>query len=155
MKTEKSKVGRPTTYSQEIADKICILLGEGQTLRAICSMPDMPVVTTIWRWEQKYPEFCKLSAQAREDGTHVLAEECLSIADDPVLNPQDKRVRIDTRLRLIGKWNSKKYGDRIEHEVNHLFIPLDQLAQKIQSLESDHSQPEAVHGRGLIGLSGF
>lgn len=144
MKTEKPKltVGRPTEYTEELAEKVCALLGEGKTMRSICAMPDMPVVTTIWRWEQRYPEFCKLSQRAREDGTHVLADECILIADDPVLTPQDKRVRIDTRLRLIGKWNAKKYGDKIEHEVNHLFIPLDQLAQKIQSLESDHSQSE-------------
>jgi len=138
MKTEKPKsaVGRPTSYSQDIADKICILLGEGKTLRSICAMEGMPVVTTIWRWEQKYPEFCKLSLRAREDGTNCLAEECLEIADNPILDPQDKKVRIDTRLRLIGKWNAKRYGDKIEHEVSHQFIPLDQLAQKIQSLES-------------------
>lgn len=128
--------GRPTTYSQEISDKICILLGEGKTLRSICAMPDMPCVTTIWLWEQKYPEFLKVSTRARENGTNVLAEECISIADDPVLDPQDKRIRIDTRLRLIGKWNAKKYGDKIEHEVSHQFIPLDQLAQKIQLIES-------------------
>jgi hypothetical protein len=138
------KVGRPTTYSQEIVDKICILLGEGKTLRAICAMEGMPNITTIWRWERKYPEFCKVSTQAREDGTHILAEECLAIADDPILEPQDKRVRIDTRLRLIGKWNAKKYGGRIECEVSHQFIPLDQLAQKIQRLDSDRSEPEAV-----------
>ena len=136
MKTEKSKAGRPTSYSQDIADKICILLGEGKTLRSICAMEGMPCLTTIWNWEQRYPEFLKLSTRAREDGANVLAEECLEIADDPVLDPQDKRVRIDTRLRLIGKWNAKRYGDRVEHEVSHQFIPLDQLAQKIQSLES-------------------
>ena len=107
-------------------------------------MPDMPCVTTIWTWEQKYPEFLKLSQRAREDGTNVLAEECIEIADDTILNPQDKRIRIDTRLRLIGKWNSKRYGDKIEHEVSHQFIPLDQLAQKIQLLDSDRSEPEAV-----------
>ena len=104
----------------------------------------MPDVTTVFAWEQKYPELSKLSMRARGDGTNVLAEECLSIADDPVLDPQDKGVRIDTRLRLIGKWNAKKYGDKIEHEVSHQFIPLDQLAQKIQSLESDHSKSEAA-----------
>ena len=47
-----------------------------------------------------------------------MAEECIDISDDPELDPQDKRVRIDTRLRLIGKWNAKRYGDKIEHEVS-------------------------------------
>jgi len=111
-------------------------------MRSICAMSHMPCLTTIWNWERKHPEFLKHSAQAREYGTHSLADECLSIADDPVLDPQDKKVRIDTRLRLIGKWNAKRYGDKIEHEVSHQFIPLDQLAQKIESLDSNRSQPE-------------
>jgi hypothetical protein len=35
MKNEKPKlaVGRPTTYSEEIANKICTLLAEGRTMR--------------------------------------------------------------------------------------------------------------------------
>ena len=136
MKTEKTKVGRPTKYSEEIANEICDLLGEGKTMRSICALSDMPCLTTIWTWEQKYPEFLKLSTRAREHGTHFLADQCIEIADDPILDPQDKRIRIDTRIRLIGKWNAKRYGEKIEHEVNHQFIPLDQLAQKIQSLES-------------------
>jgi hypothetical protein len=53
--------------------------------------------------------------RARQHGTHFLAGDCLRISDDPGLEPQDKRVRIDTRLRLIGKWNAKEYGDKIAH----------------------------------------
>lgn len=54
--------------------------------------------------------------RAREKGTHLMADECIAIADDPMLEPHDKRIRIDTRLRLIGKWNSKRYGDKVEVE---------------------------------------
>jgi hypothetical protein len=134
----KTKIGRPTKYCEETVNKICLLLGEGKTMRSICAMSDMPCLATIWTWERNHQEFLKLSTRAREDGTNVLAEECLSIADDPILDPADKRIRIDTRLRLIGKWNSKRYGARFDYAVSHQFIPLDQLAQKIQSLESEH-----------------
>ena len=64
------------------------------------------------------PQFLHDSTRAREKGTHQLADECIAIADDPMLDPNDKRIRIDTRLRLIGKWNAKKYGDKVEHQVN-------------------------------------
>jgi hypothetical protein len=40
-----------------------------------------------------------------------MADECIKIADDASLDPQDRRVRIDTRLKLIGKWNVKVYGE--------------------------------------------
>ena len=50
-------------------------------------------------------------------GTHNLADECLEIADRPGLDPADRRVMIDTRLKLIGMWNRKDYGERRELEV--------------------------------------
>jgi len=45
-----------------------------------------------------------------------MAGDCITIADTPG-DPSDKRVRIDTRLRLIGMWNRKDYGAK--QEVEH------------------------------------
>jgi len=114
MKTK--KVGRPSIYSEELALKICERLSHGETLRSICLDPSMPSLMTIFRWEDNNQRFRELSSRAREKGTHLLADECIAIADDPNLEPHDKRIRIDTRLRLIGKWNAKRYGDKLEVE---------------------------------------
>jgi len=111
--------GRPSKYNQEIADEICYRLSTGQTMRSICDAPNMPDYSNLWRWINNNEEFRTQSMYARELGTHALADECIQIADDPMLDPQDKRIRIDTRIRLIGKWNSKKYGDKIELESNN------------------------------------
>ena len=135
MKTT-SKLGRPSKYSQELVEEIITLLSEGNTMKSICALPHMPGITTIWEWEQENGEFAKLSARAREAGTHVIADQCIEIADDPLLDPADKRVRIDTRMRLIGKWNAKKYGDKIEHTVQQEFIPLDELRRRIAESEA-------------------
>ena len=43
-----------------------------------------------------------------------MADECIEIADDKDIDPQHKRFMIDTRIRLIGKWNSKAYGEKVE-----------------------------------------
>jgi hypothetical protein len=70
-----------------------------------------------------------------EYGTHAMAHEAVRIADDATndwmsdqedgggvaykLNGehiQRSRLRIDTRLRLIGKWNRKIYGDKVNVE---------------------------------------
>jgi hypothetical protein len=98
-------------------EAICERLANGETLKSICSDVDMPNYVTVWRWEQEDAEFCKLSARAREAGTHHMADDCIQIADNPSIDPADKRVRIDTRIRLIGKWNAKRYGDstQIKH----------------------------------------
>jgi len=106
--------GRPSKYSKEIADLICQRLIRGEPLARICDDEGMPHYTTIRRWEDENPEFRSLSSRAKQDGTHWLADDCLRIADDPSLDPADKRVRIDTRLRLIGKWHAKAYGEKID-----------------------------------------
>ena len=81
----------------------------------------------------------------------MLADECISIADNPTLDPNDKRIRIDTRLRLIGKWNAKKYGDKIamEHEHQHKFIPLDELTEKIQKIQLEKNRMVLPAGQAL------
>jgi hypothetical protein len=106
--------GRPSGYSQEIAGLICEKLSEGVPLSHICSEDWAPSYTTAKRWQRENEEFRSLSARAREDGTHFLADDCLRIADDDQIDPARQRIRIDTRLRLIGKWNSRAYGDKVD-----------------------------------------
>lgn len=129
---KKKGPGAPTNYDPEIAEEICWRLAQGQTLKSICSLSHMPCITAVFNWEARYGEFAQLSARAREAGTHVLADQCIEIADDPIMDPADKRIRIDTRIRLIGKWNAKRYGDKIEHTVQQDFIPLDELRRRIE-----------------------
>ena len=110
----KKPPGRPTKYSQKLAEEICRRLAEGEPFVSICAEKHMPNFSTIWRWEQSNPEFREMSARALEHGSHYLAHDCLRIADDDSLDPRHKRIMIDTRLRLIGKWNAKRYGDKIQ-----------------------------------------
>jgi hypothetical protein len=105
--------GRPTSYNEEIAEVILDKLAEGTPLKKICDEDGMPCYMSVLRWQRKFPEFSDLVARAKIDGTHALADECLEIADEKTADPADRRVRIDTRLRLIGKWNSRVYGDKV------------------------------------------
>lgn len=145
--------GAPSTYSREIAEEICWRLAQGQTLKSICMMNHMPNITTVFDWEAKHGEFAQMSARAREHGTHVLADQCIEIADDPLMDPADKRVRIDTRIRLIGKWNAKRYGDKIEHEVKTDFIPLDELRRRIEESKARRASLELEENK-LLGTGG-
>jgi hypothetical protein len=78
----------------------------------------MPSWTTVHRWGDENPAFRDTLARAkRERGTHAIAEEALIIADDMTIDPAHKRVMVDTRLRLIGHWNSKVYGQKQTTEV--------------------------------------
>ena len=46
----------------------------------------------------------------------MIADECLTIADTAPSDSvavQWQRLRIDTRLKLLAKWNPRRYGDRV------------------------------------------
>lgn len=105
-------MGRPSKRTPEIVTEIIERLSKGEPMAKICADDHMPCFSTVWRWEQDDEEFRNLSTRALQHGTHYLAGDCLRIADDPTLEPSDKKVRIDTRLRLAGKWNAKIYGDK-------------------------------------------
>jgi hypothetical protein len=76
----------------------------------------MPARSTIYEWIEADPAFARAFRQARTLGVHALADQCLEIADEPVataVEVSDKRVRIDTRMRLMAKWLPAEYGDRV------------------------------------------
>ena len=69
----------------------------------------------------KDAEFDARIARAREDGYDELAEKCMRIAFDPCRDQVEvtqRRLQVDTILKLLAKWNPKKYGDRqaVAHE---------------------------------------
>lgn len=111
---EKRGKGRPSKYSPAIADEICERLLKGESMVAICKDAHMPNYATVWRWQNEHEEFRNDSARAKKDGTHYMAGDCVRIADDTTIDPQHKRLMIDTRMRLIGKWNAPEYGDKLD-----------------------------------------
>jgi hypothetical protein len=118
--------GRPSDYSQETVDLICLRLAEGDSLRKICRDEDMPSVGTVCRWLTKNTEFQEQYARAREAQGDTLFDECLDIADQydkasDKLDPdhiQRAKLRIDTRKWMAGKLRPKKYGDKVQTEVS-------------------------------------
>lgn len=112
--------GRPKgkVTSDDVIDELLDKLSEGKPLTRICRDKRMPCVASVYSWVANDSEFASLFHDARARGVHALAEECLDIADEPTTDAvevADKRVRIDTRLRLAGKWLSSVYGDKTLH----------------------------------------
>jgi hypothetical protein len=57
--TKEARRGRPSLFSLEIADRICLLILEDQSLRQICQDPNMPARSTIFRWLRRNKEFVR------------------------------------------------------------------------------------------------
>lgn len=96
--------------AEEIAS-ICSEIAEGKSLRRVCRERGL-AESSVRYWLHKDETAFAQSARARELGCDALADECLDIADDTTLDVQERRLRIDTRVRLIGKW-SQRYSDKV------------------------------------------
>jgi len=116
------KPGRPPEpVPQAHADSLVAWISDGKPLREWCRQPGNPPHQTVYCWMDKDEEFVRRIARAREDGYDELADMCLRIAFDPCQDQVEvtqRRLQVDTILKLLAKWNPKKYGDRqaVAHE---------------------------------------
>lgn len=116
--------GRPSTYTDELANEICARIASGESLRSICKSDHMPVMSTVMLWLVcgKHETFSEHYAESRRIQAEVLADELMEIADDGrndymesadgeggvayKLNGehiQRSRLRVDTRKWYLSK----------------------------------------------------
>jgi len=133
----------PMTYSDDertsIRERVLEGLAKGTPLAALCREEGMPDPATVWRWSEEDSAFAQAIAHARGLGFDALAAECLEIADDgtndyvgkkrgdgaeyeafDAEHVQRSKLRIETRLKLLAKWDPKRYGEasKVEHSFD-------------------------------------
>lgn len=126
--------GRPSTYAQEVADAICDRIANGEPLREICRDEEMPAWRTVYNWQEANPDFKARIAHSRELGEEAIIQDCLRIADTPLIGEEveesengmkvkrgdmlgHRKLQIETRLKLLAKWNPRKWGEKVD--LNH------------------------------------
>lgn len=153
----KPKMGRPSKFTQHLADVICTRIAEGESLREIVKTEGMPDRVTVYRWLMDREDFCNQYTRAREEQADTLADEILAIADeDPEVDYiRDKhgniidikidsgyvayqRQRIDARKWVAAKLKPKKYSENLklsgdaENPVEIGVTMLDAFVQKLE-----------------------
>ena len=130
------KLGRPSIFSQELADRICERLCNGESLRSICDDKDMPGLTTVFRWLQNNESFREFYTRARETQADALFDELLNIADDGRNDWMERQLpdktkgwqengeairrsalRVDARKWIVSKLLPRKYSDKAQVEL--------------------------------------
>jgi hypothetical protein len=119
-----------STYTPERLQPILDRMSRGEPLARICRDEGMPDDDTVRDWGKANPDVERAIARARDRGEDAIAADCLEIADDSggdyrmgekgliadTDHIQRAKLRIETRLKLLAKWNPKKWGDKIEVE---------------------------------------
>ena len=125
------------------AESVLDWIAEGKTLRDWCRKKGNPCFQAVYKWEKKDPEFSRRIAQAREIGELQIGQECLYIADHPkrgeVPGLEHRKLQIDTRLKLLAKWNPRKYGDQV-NMAHSGKVTLEELVCAAGRVEDDRSK---------------
>lgn len=127
------KIGRPSKYTPEIAQKMCEMLADGIPLREICRQEGFPAWQTVYDWMYRDDALgdagvglSRVIARAREVGQDAMAERAyVEMYQEPErilsegggkIDPgyvQLVKARAEITLKLLAKWNPKRYGDRV------------------------------------------
>lgn len=123
-------MGRPPEpVPADKAQAICDWISLGKTLRQWCRENGIHY-STVYLWMEKDKDFAQRFARAREVGHDAIADETLDIIDEAperVLTENGDKVdtghvawsknRAEQRMKLLAKWNPKKYGEKSAVEL--------------------------------------
>ena len=108
-------MGRPSKYSDELAQTICDRIVDGQSLRNICLDNEIPARSTVDEWLGSNAAFRAKYARAREAQGDLMDEKILAVAEacQPETAAAD-RVKIDAFKWRASKLAPKVYGDKLD-----------------------------------------
>lgn len=128
--------GRPSSYSQEIAERICLELSTNvEGLESICNrINDFPDARTVYLWRLRYEDFFQMYARARQAQVQLLADQIAQIADTTEPGEivtikadgeerkiadmiEHRKLKIEARKWLAMKLLPRIYGDKLD--LNH------------------------------------
>lgn len=159
-------MGRPSSFTPEVAAEICERLANGESLRGICAGEDMPGMSTVFRWLGENETFREQYARAREAQADTLADEIVHIADTPMEGAtvtskewgdevkrgdmiEHRKLRVDARKWFAAKLAPKKYGDKQQVDLNAKMaisdMTEDEMRAELAALVSQGFVPSAAN----------
>lgn len=116
-----AKMGRPTAYTEKLAQEICMRILEGESLSKVCKAEDMPARSSVNKWlsensnfSDNYVRACKIRRENRfEDLDDVV---------DSTEDVQRARLKVDVIKWQLSKEEPKKYGDKMQVDNTHRVV---------------------------------
>ena len=126
--------GRPSAYSHDLTETICMELMTGRSLREICEADDLPSKRTVYRWLEKYPEFAQQYVLAREIQAHTLNDEVLELGFS-------RRAEVHAVIWHAGRMRPKKYVKGYHAPAAEQPKDLEALAREVRAILSSALDP--------------
>jgi hypothetical protein len=119
-------MARPSIYSDELLETICEKLSDGTPLAEMCREEGMPSPGTVRNWMNDEVEgvdgkrVSDAIARARIEGHDAIAARARLTARGKTIDEggdssgdvQRDKLIIETDLKLLAKWDPKRYGDK-------------------------------------------
>ena len=128
----------PEPYHEVRAELALTRIASGEVPAEFCSSadPNLPTcASSVELWARASPAFAARLAEAKAMGALVMLAECKKIADDSSIRVDQKRLMIDTRLKIAAIWNPTEcLPPKLDKDTPTgvhalLHVPFDQLDQ--------------------------
>jgi hypothetical protein len=116
----KPKVGQPTKFNPELWERILVAVATYQDLIEICGEPDMPAVSTVYRWMRERPELKEDMRGAWEMFSYLGKSYNNNILRGGRMSTQDFRrdeALVSDNRWFMSKTNRRDFGDRQQIDV--------------------------------------
>lgn len=143
----KKEHGRPTVYTKELADSICVRIAGGESLRKICREPEMPALSTVLLWAVDDREgFSAQYTRAREAQGYYAGDVIKDWADDAAegnMEPNQARVAIDGYKWVAERQAGRVYGNKqtidqnVKGDMNHNINYGDAVTEALKAKHKD------------------
>lgn len=113
-----AKLGRPSKFTPELAERVCQLVMEGMGIERIGKEAGFPTARSIYRWlghdGAEYDAFRQSYARATEIRAGARFEKLRELGDrvaEGRIDPQAARAAADIEKWCLARESPKKYGD--------------------------------------------
>jgi len=154
MLEREAKTGRPTKYSEEVAQEAIRRYAQGELVADICRDPAMPSYFVFYHWIRTFPEFQHSYECARKTRASVLADKHLEITlKAATLTGKDDRPD-GCRVATQGlQWQAERldpdmYGQRQKVDIsitNDLATALLKAKDRLKSLDAIESTADRIN----------
>lgn len=101
------------TYSETLAQKIIVRLGQGEKWKQIAGTDGLPCYGTLYNWKARDPEFAERVAQAQEMAADWNADRALEVAEAATKDSvQQDRLLVATLMKHAALTAPRRWGGK-------------------------------------------